>query len=36
MHRDIKPGNILFREGNKTIEDICIADLGLAAEVSEK
>ena len=36
MHRDIKPDNILFREGIKTVEDICLADLGLAAMVKEK
>ena len=36
MHRDIKPDNILFRIGTKTISDVCIADLGLSAFVNEK
>jgi len=36
MHRDIKPDNILFRKGNKKIEDICLADLGLAALINDK
>ena len=36
MHRDIKPDNILFRIGTKSISDICLADLGLATFVNEK
>ena len=36
MHRDIKPDNILFREGTKAISDVYIADLGLATFVIEE
>lgn len=36
MHRDIKPDNILFREGTKEIVDVSIADMGLASLSNKK
>ena len=37
MHRDIKPENIMFRKFPVDSEtDICIADMGLSAFVTEK